>query len=269
VQHINGKAIRIGAAALAVLLALAATLWFQYRDDSLVRLQKSGVLRVGYSVGEPFAKADAGGVPHGIAVDAVPVLARSLGLSRIEWVQTSYAELIPDLLDRRYDVIAAQLIISPDRQRWARFSDPVTPVRYSVLVLAGNPAQVGPYSHLFPRADLTVAVVRESLAATELRLRGFSEALLREVAESSSGEAALRVGAVRALVLTDRAVRAISEQHPAQFQIVDEPVGSAGPGPAAWMAYVFHPDDGALRRAWNAALREVKPLSPAAPGNGT
>ena len=268
-QHINGKAIRIGAAVLAVLLALAAAWWFQHRDDSLVRLQKAGVLRVGYSIGEPFAEVNASGVPHGIAVDAIPVLARSLGLSRIEWVQTSYAELIPDLVDRRFDVIAAQLIISPERQRWARFSDPVTPVRYSVLVLAGNPAKVGPYSHLLPRAGLTVAVVHESLAANELRLRGFTEAMLREVADSSSGEAALRVGAVRALVLTDRAVRAISEQHPAQFQIVDDPEGSADPGPAAWMAYVFHPDDDALRRAWNHALREVKPVSPAAPGTGS
>jgi polar amino acid transport system substrate-binding protein len=269
VQHINGKVVRIGAAALAVLLALAAAWWFQSRDDSLARLQKSGVLRVGYSVGEPFAEVDAGGVPHGMGVDNIPKLARSLGLSRIEWVQTSYAELIPDLLDRRYDVVAAQLIISPDRQRGVGFSDPVTPVRYSVLVPAGNPGQVGPYSQLLPRPDLTVAVVHESLASTELRARGFTDAMLQEVAESSSGEAALRVGAVRALVLTDRAVQAISQRHPAEFQIVAEPKGSGGPSPAAWMAYVFHPDDGALRRAWNGALRHDTPAPAAAPGSGT
>lgn len=254
--------------ALAVLLSLAAAWGFTYRDDSLVRPQKSGVLRVGYSIGEPFAEVDAAGVPHGIAVDTIPVLARALGLTRIEWVQTSYAELIPDLLDRRFDVIAAQLIILPERQRWARFSDPVTPVRYDVLVPAGNPARIGPYSQLVPGADLTVAVVHESKAAAELGARGFTQALLMEVPDSDSGEAALRVGAVRALVLTDRALQAISNRHPTEFQIVAEPEGSAGLNPTAWMAYVFRPEDDALRRAWNDALRHVAPASPTAPGIG-
>ena len=253
---------------LAVVLALAAAWWLQNRDDSLSRLQNSGVLRVGYAVGEPFAVVDADGVPHGLAVDAVPALARSLGLSRIEWVQTSYAELITDLLDRRFDVVASQLIIAPRRQRWARFSDPVIPVRYDVLVPKGNPAQVPPYSQLLPRAGLTVAVVRESVAETELRARGFTDEQLREVPESDSGEAALRVGAVRALVLTDRAVRVVTQRHATQFQGVAEPQGPGGPGPAAWMGYVFHPDDNALRRAWNDALRRSAPASAAAPDHG-
>jgi polar amino acid transport system substrate-binding protein len=267
--HIDVKSIGIGGALLAGVLAFSAAWWGHHRDPSLARLQKAGVLRVGYAVGEPFAVVDAAGEPHGIAVDAIPSLARSLELARVEWVQTSYVELIPDLLDRRFDIVADQLIISPQRQRKVRFSDPVIPVHYSILVRAGDAAAVDPYSRLRPAAGLVVAVVHESLAEVELRARGFTDASLREVPDSDSGEAALQVGSVRALVLTDRAVRAIKKGHPNQFQIVADPVGSTAADAIAWTGYVFHPDDEALRRAWNAALRSHPPQSSTSHGAGS
>lgn len=220
-------------------------------DGSLARVRAQGVLRVGYAVAPPYVSVDNGDVPTGLAVDDIPALAKALGISRIEWVQTSYAKLVPDLLDRRYDMATGQLK-SAVRAAQARFSAPVLVVPYGILVLRGNPHGVVPYGQLKPRTGLKVAVIQESVSDEQLRARGFADDHLVLVTEGDGGEAALRAGAAQALARTVPTLKRIIADHPDDFELIEDPTESTSMG--LEMGFVFHPDDVALLDAWNAEM---------------
>lgn len=251
----------LGAALVALLVWLVEASHVAVGDESLQRVTRRGVLRVGYSVGLPFVRVDGGIEPHGPAVDAIPGIARSLGVRRIEWVQTAYSQLIPDLLDRRFDMVASQLVTSPERGMQVGFSAPAIRVRYAVLVACGNPRQVPTWPQLRPQAGQVVAVIRQSVAETQLRRRGFTDAQLLLVSEGESGEATLRVGAAQALVRTEASLQVIVDKHPQEFELL--PDGRPAAESDLSMAYAFHPADGALLKAWNVALARQPSAGPA------
>lgn len=239
-------------------ILFAAALFYRFgpglpgEDDSLERLRHHGVLRVGYAVAPPLANLAGDLVPHGQAVDNVPAIARALGIPRVEWVQASYDSLIPDLLERRFDVIASQLGMSPERQAQVSFSKPVSGLHYGVLVARGNPHQFPGYSRLMPEAGRVVAVTRRSIAEAELRRRGFTDAQLLPVAANEGSEAMLRVGTVQALVRTVPVLELLVRTHPDEFELL--PDESASSTPDMVLAYAFHPRDVALRQAWDGVL---------------
>lgn len=234
---------------------------FMSRDDSLERLRRQGVLRVGYTVGPPFVSLEGGHSPRGSAVDDIPAIARSLGINRVEWVQADYQSLIPDLLDRRFDVVASQLGISREREALVRFSRPVVSVSYGVLVPRGNPQHIDAYGLLRPRPGQVVALTRQSVAEAELRRRGFTDSQLMLVSVGESGESTLRVGVAQALVRTVPSLEVIARMHPGEFELLRDPEGS--PAPAMSMAYAFHPADDALRKAWDDYLNRRSAERPA------
>lgn len=222
------------------------------QDDSLERLRHQGVLRVGYAVAPPLATLTGDLVPHGEAVDNIPAIARALGIPSVEWVQASYDSLITDLLERRFDVVASQLGMSPERQAQVSFSKPVIALQYGVLVARGNPHQLPGYSQLMPEAGRVVAVTRRSLAEAELRRRGFTDAQLLRVAANEGSEAMLRVGAVQAIVRTVPVLELLARTHPDEFELIPDPAARGTPDMV--MGYAFHPKDNALRQAWNGVL---------------
>jgi polar amino acid transport system substrate-binding protein len=230
-------------------------------DDSLERLRRQGVLRVGYAVAPPLATLTGDLVPHGEAVDNIPGIARALGIPRVEWVQAAYDTLISDLLERRFDVVASQLGMSPERQAQVSFSKPVIELQYGVLVARGNPHHFVGYDRLLPRPGQVIAVTRRSVAEAELRRRGYTDAQLLLVAANEGSEALLRVGAAQALVRTAPVLELLARTHPDEFELLPRTEGSNTPDMV--MGYVFHPRDKALRKAWDGVLgAQSIPASP-------
>lgn len=103
---------------------LAAAAWWAGGDTSWRRVAAAGVLRVGYAVEAPYAFLIADGVPTGEGPESARQIAQRLGLARVDFVQVPFAELIPGLLERRYDLIAAGLFVTAERATRVRFSAP-------------------------------------------------------------------------------------------------------------------------------------------------
>ncbi len=102
----------------------------------------------------------------GIDVDLAAGFARSLGVSlEVRTVSTpSYAELIPDLLAGKGDLIASSFSITPERSKLVDFSDPYFEV-YQVAIV---------------RADSTIAGPRDVTGKTSVVVTGASmEAKIR------------------------------------------------------------------------------------------
>src|SRR5947208_751934 len=77
---------------------------------------------------------------QGIAVELITEIAKDVGF-QIELVPMGLAELIPALNSKRTDIIAANLLISPERKALIDFSDPIAPGGDGLAVLKGDTKQ--------------------------------------------------------------------------------------------------------------------------------
>jgi polar amino acid transport system substrate-binding protein len=241
---------------VAALLAGAVSAVVLLRaDGSLRRVRDTGVLKIGYAVEAPFSYLGPHQEVTGESAEAARKIAAQLGLARIEWVQTSFAQLIPDLLERRFDVIASGLVITPQRAALVSFSSPTSMLRPGVLVTAGNPLHVPPVVELAPSPGEPIAYVASSIVEDYLRGRGFSSDTLLAVPDPAAGVAAVQAGMARGFVLSLPSLRWMSSAHPGELQVLDGQ-GAVGNGLGSVpIAYAFRPEDRALRDAWDAVQR--------------
>jgi ABC-type amino acid transport substrate-binding protein len=142
-----GVGLKIALCTLVAALAVA-----QPRADDggdLDRIQQRGVLR---HLGIPYANFVTGS-GDGFDVELMRLFAQRLGV-RYEFVQTDWAEVLPDLTGRRVtpratedaaptpvrgDVAATGLTILPWRERVVAFSAPIFPTQVWVVARASSP----------------------------------------------------------------------------------------------------------------------------------
>jgi polar amino acid transport system substrate-binding protein len=89
---------------------------------ALVRIDKSGVLRVGIAINAPFVMHDRKGEPIGYSIDIARRLAAAMGW-KLELVETSWPKLMSGLRSNEYDMVVSGVSITPQRARHALFSD--------------------------------------------------------------------------------------------------------------------------------------------------
>lgn len=82
--------------------------------------------RVGVNPGgAPFSFRDAqSGADQGVSVELIRVIGQQAGVS-IQFLAMAFTELIPALTSSRIDVIAANVLATPERAALVEFSEPV------------------------------------------------------------------------------------------------------------------------------------------------
>jgi polar amino acid transport system substrate-binding protein len=91
--------------------------------DTLATIRKRGVLRVGVALSEPTVMHDAGGKLVGFSIDAARRLAEDMGVG-VEFVETSWSSIIPELLNRETDLIMSGLWVTVPRALVINFTTP-------------------------------------------------------------------------------------------------------------------------------------------------
>ena len=91
--------------------------------DTLATIRLRGTLRVGVVPVVPMVMIDDRGELTGYSVDLARRLAEDMGVS-LEFVPTSWPQVIPDLLDRQFDLIATGFWITVQRALVVNFTDP-------------------------------------------------------------------------------------------------------------------------------------------------
>lgn len=228
---------------------------FLFGDTSLTQLQQNGVIRVGYAVEAPYAYITAEGHVTGESPEVAKTIIESLGIERTEWIQTEFDQLIPGLLDQRFDVIAAGMFITAERAEKVQFSNPTFHVQPGLLVYMENPLQLHTYEDIANNRAAKVAALSGSVEETLLREAGVVDSQLVLVADALTGEIALRTGLVNALALSSPTVRWLAANDTSGTTValeVTTPSGlSAGWG---YGGFVFRPTDRQLLDAWNKEL---------------
>ena len=236
----------------ALLAAAGAVAWWQgwLRDDSLARARRAGTLRIGYALEAPYAWLDPMGQPTGESPEVARAVAVRLGL-RTVWILTSFDRLISELLAERFDVIAAGMFITPQRETVVRFSRPTLRVRPGWLTLASRPLTLD-YAAVQPSPGFRIAVLQGSAEEALFRQRQVPGSGLLSVADARSGQAAVTLGQASALALSLPTVQAMALS--SEGRLAASP--AMGPGtPTQRVALAMRRADTTLGDAIDEALR--------------
>lgn len=245
---------------LAVVTAatLATAVYSEGRPEpSLVRIRREGVVRIGYAPEAPFAFRTPGGRVTGESPEVARAVFRALGVDSVEWVQTEFHDLIPDLQAGRFDVIAAGMYVTPERARQVAFSRPTFVAPVALLVRGGGASRIRSLADVRRAPGARVAVLTGADEGRLARLAGIPADRILPVPDPVTGVEAVRSGRVDAFTTSRPAVRPILARHPPGALAVVSPLPDTFPAGVETIgqgAFAFRRGDGRLRKAFDGAL---------------
>jgi polar amino acid transport system substrate-binding protein len=243
---------------LSTLLGLIGFL-SQRNDSSLQNLRDRGFIRIGYALEAPYAFLDTNGDVTGESPELAKRVVSQLGIPNIEWVQTDFDNLIPELIEGRFDVIAAGMFITPERAEIVAFSEPCFHVQQGLLVAAGNPHQLSAYTDILSQPELKVAVLSGAVGELLLKDLGIAEEQILAVPDARTGEIAVQTGIANALVLSSVTIRWMSLNNESQLVEMAEPFAQVQADAFTDYGYggfAFRQSDKMLLNEWNAVLAD-------------
>jgi polar amino acid transport system substrate-binding protein len=160
-------------------------------------IRKRGTLRVGVSIFVPWVMHSNKGDLIGYEIDVARQLAEDLGV-KVEFVQTSWAAIIAELLADKYDIIISGLSLTSERALLINFSEPYS---HSASVLIANRKLVGKLTDKkqFNTKNITIGVVKGSTGEKILD-REFPQADIKAYEFESQAVAALLSGKIQAML---------------------------------------------------------------------
>lgn len=192
--------------------------------DMLATIRKRGPLRVGVAVNEPMVMHDRQGQLVGYSVDLARRLADDLGV-KIEFVETSWSQVIPDLLARRFDLVASGLWVTLPRALVVNFTD--VAASQGIHLVAGKGAAGRHHAADFNRAGTRI-VVYGGTVQEELATRLFPQATLLKVAGDGDHLAPVLAGKADAALVPTFAPQVLARSAPGRlFLPLDRPLASS------------------------------------------
>jgi polar amino acid transport system substrate-binding protein len=132
--------------------------------DTLARIRKCGVMRVGVALAAPMVVRHGDGVA-GFSIDVATELARDLGV-RTEFVLTTWDEVVADLVEGDTDLVIAGLWPTVDRALLVNFT---TPTAVEGVYLVASSKVPGRAKSDFDRPGIRIATFPDTVQARAAR----------------------------------------------------------------------------------------------------
>lgn len=244
-------------------------------DGAWARVRQRGALTVGYAVEPPYADVSPAGVVQGESPTVARRVAEHLGLPRVDWVQTTFARLLDELDEHRFDLVAAGLFVTETRRSRVHFSRPTLHVREGWLARPGHGLTGLSYAAARRRSGLRLVVLGGSQEQQQLGPGGDGGATVIVAPDAATARAAVRNGLADALALSLPSVRGMAAADPQHLTALAAPPSSAQPGAGVQqVALAMRRNETSLHRAVDSALaayigtpahlRDLQPLGFAA-----
>src|SRR5690606_11726005 len=193
----------IAASALASTAVSAAT---------LAEIKESGTIRIAVANEIPYGYVDPNGEALGAGPDVAKALMEQLGVENIEWVTTNFSSLIPGLKADRFDMVAAEMAILPDRCDQVLFSEPNSSYGEGLLVAEGNPKGIHSYSDFADNADYKVAIMAGADQLEMLQKLGVADANMVTIAANADAISTVATGRADAYAATSLTASGLADQ---------------------------------------------------------
>jgi len=249
-KHVTTVFAALTAAALASTSVNAAT---------LAEIQESGTIRIAVANEIPYGYIDpTSGEAMGAGPDVAKHIAEELGIENIEWVTAEFSGLIPGLQADRFDMVAAEMAILPQRCEQVIYSEPNTSYGEGLLVAAGNPNDVHSYSD-FAEGDHKVAIMAGADQLEMMQALGVPESNIVTISSNADAISTVSTGradayAATGLTASELAGRSDAVEVAAEFT---DPVID-GEEVRSWGGFTFAQGSEDLRDAVNEVLAEFK-----------
>lgn len=230
------------------------------QHDTLARVRRTGVIRIGYANEAPYGYLDtATGSITGEAPEIARVLLRRMGVERIEPVVTEFGALIPGLRARRFDIIAAGMYITPTRCQQISFSNPTYQIGEAFAVGRGNPLDLHSFEDVARHATARLGVVGGAIEHTYAREVGIPEDRVVLFPDNISALTAVRTGRIDACAATSLTIHDLLRKADTDQLERAEPFYDPvieGEKTLGYGAFGFRKDDQALLDAFNQELAQ-------------
>ncbi|QHE92585.1 transporter substrate-binding domain-containing protein [Pandoraea fibrosis] len=209
-------------------------------------------VRVAYIEEPPFYWTGPHQTATGADIELADVTLRAIGASVIEFVPTTFDELLPGVQEGRWDM-NVPLFVSAERAQSVAFSVPVWALGDGFVVRQGNPKALSRYEDVASRSDALLGLVAGTVQRDTAMRAGVPEGRIVAFKRQSEAVAALIAGEIDAYTATAVGNREIVGTHRA-LEAVAHDVSGDGNTPVG--AFSFRQDNEALLRAVNHQLRQ-------------
>ena len=160
----------------------------------------------------PFARPAQDGSAEGCDVELALTGLRAIGVRRVEWHLTTFAELLPGVASGRW-TMNTPLFVSAERARLVSFSRPVWALRDGLVVRAGNPLGVTSYAGI-AAGRLVLALISGQIQRQSALAAGVQPSQIIEFATQHEALQAVREGRADAYASTALGNRTVVRQAP-------------------------------------------------------
>jgi ABC-type amino acid transport substrate-binding protein len=224
-------------------------------DPSYANAVKNGI-NLGSNDNPPELFQDANKQPSGIDWEINKAVLDALGITKINVVWMPWESVIPSLLSKRIDVIAADIHVNPERIKVISFSGPAWWYGPVLIVQKGNPLKVTSYDQLKGKR---VGSITGSAADLYLRRIGITTTEFKaEVDELQS----LNQGRLDAVLEDDVVYNEFNTKNPNNsldplwsIPVPPDIISGGGYGMAR---FGIRKEDCSLRAAYSEALGEIR-----------
>lgn len=253
-KHIHGpKTALLAGAAVALAFAAGAD------ARSLQEIKDAGTIRIAVANEIPYGYIDPSGEAKGAGPDVAKHIVEELGIGEIEWVTTDFSGLIPGLQADRFDMVAAEMAVLPQRCEKVIYSEPNSSYGEGLLVQSGNPDEIHSFSDFADRDDIKVSIMAGADQLEMLQALGVPQSQMVTISSNADAISSVSTGRSNAYAATSLTASNLASQSDA-VETVDEfedPVIDGEPV-RSWGAFTFPADSTELRDAVNGVLTEYK-----------
>ena len=245
----------VGLVATAGIIAstLAMTSVAVAQEDPLERVRQNG-LYVAFVGENPWSYLDPTGVFTGAEAEMVKECAAELGITEIYPVNVQFDGLLPGLTARRYDMIAAGMSLRPDRLEVAIGTQLLYRYGTRIVGRADDPVlqELTSWTKV-GESGIPVAMIRGSTEIQDTEPFGVE---VVEYPDNPTELADLLAGRIQLMAWNDNYFSSFMAENP------DTPIAAVEgwdyEGVVSLPGHYFHPDDVALRDAFNDCYSGLK-----------
>ncbi|OLP45962.1 ectoine/hydroxyectoine ABC transporter substrate-binding protein EhuB [Rhizobium oryziradicis] len=226
---------------------------------TLEQIKKSGTIRIAVANEIPYGYMTPAGKAKGAGPDVAKAIMKELGIKNIKWVTTNFSSLIPGLQADRFDMVAAEMAIRPDRCKQVLFSEPNSSYGEGLLVAKGNPKGIHAFSDFAKKPDLKVAIMAGADQLEMMQKLGVKDGNMVTIASNADAISTVATGRADAYAATSLTVGGLAKKGKKVETASDfkDPMID-GKAVRSWGGFTFASGNESLQKAVNTALAKYK-----------
>lgn len=241
---------------------IAASGFSANAQNALGRIKSQGYIRAATANEVPYGYMNTDGKAKGIAPEVAEKVLATMGITEVQWLVAPFGSLIPGLKANRFDIVAAEQDILPERCQQVAFSEPNSSYGDGLLVAVSNPKNIHSYEDVKKNPALRLAVVNGTSHLTFAEGVGIPENQLVVIANNADALATVATGRADAYAAVEATVASLAEKNPklAVANPFTDPV-IKGKSMRSYGGFAFQKKDSDLVAAFNKALAAFKQTS--------